>query len=165
MFTVMGSTERLSISFRTGRSSVCMVVTSPSLNLEANLKMWKRKRVSENNNKDSLENLPVCVCLPLSVCLSACTASSLNTPFDDVGIFLADHGACKAQGEVCLVIALIFSASLMRWSRRPLKLERTTTVCPIVQNAPRETAVCVKPMSQSCFGQTVFFSTCLIPAL
>lgn len=37
VITSMGSTVWPSISFRTGRSSRCMVVTSPSLNLEENL--------------------------------------------------------------------------------------------------------------------------------
>lgn len=36
--TWMGSTEWLRMSFRTGRSSRCSVVTSPSLNLEENLR-------------------------------------------------------------------------------------------------------------------------------
>lgn len=43
LITSTGSTGWLSISFRTGRSSLCMVVTSPSLNLEENL--WRRRGV------------------------------------------------------------------------------------------------------------------------
>lgn len=51
MFTSMGSTEWLSISFRTGRSFLCSVVTSPSLNLEENLHIMIGED-SENFNQN-----------------------------------------------------------------------------------------------------------------